>query len=47
MYIIAYGNVFEGMGFIGPFNTAEEAIEYAEHRVKNVEWHVGTLQETL
>lgn len=44
-YLIAFGNPVDGFGFIGPFDSAEDANEYAEHDrdLSCVDWWVVEL----
>lgn len=41
-YLVAAGNPFDGLDFIGPFEDAEDASNWAEDIISNsgVEWHV-------
>jgi hypothetical protein len=43
-HIIIAGNIFDGMQFYGPFADAEEAIEWAERELRQVEWLFASLQ---
>jgi hypothetical protein len=40
-YIVVVGNVADGFTFIGPFNTFDKALAYAEHDLGgDDEWYV-------
>lgn len=41
-YLIAYGNLYDGFTFVGPFDSYDAAIRYAEHDA-NIDWVVCTL----
>jgi hypothetical protein len=41
-YIIVDGNPVDGLNFIGPFDTDEEAVEYAGLYVD--EWWIATIE---
>lgn len=43
-WLIAYGNPVDGFNFIGPFNSEEDAIEYAERELTN-QWSVAQLDK--
>jgi hypothetical protein len=47
--ILAYGNVSDGFGFIGPFATPNEAIEYAQDSRldKDGSWHTVPLDKPV
>lgn len=42
-WIIAVGNPGEGFVFIGPFDTFEEALEYAEANLRRSAWSISEL----
>ena len=46
-YILVWGNPFDGMEIIGPFDDHHTATIYAEHDrdISNSEWWVKLLQE--
>ena len=39
-YILVYGNVADGLTFLGPYSDAEAAADYAEDHLKNEHWDV-------
>lgn len=41
MYVVSIGNPYDGISLVGPFDTTEEANEYADGL--NDEWHVMEL----
>lgn len=44
MIVIAFGNPFDGMTVVGPFEDYEEANRYAElHAADYEDWHVITV----
>jgi hypothetical protein len=43
-WVVAFSNPFDGLYLVGPFDTHEEAIEYAEANSPNTEWHIVKLQ---
>lgn len=43
-YVIAYGNPFDGLSLIGPFDRSEEACDYATLMPRNHEWNVVELE---
>lgn len=45
MYVVATGNVVDGLGFFGPFDDVEEAADWAEHEIRNDEWNVFEVEE--
>jgi hypothetical protein len=40
LYVIAVGNVFDGIGLYGPFDFADQANEYADLEFRGQEWNV-------
>ena len=46
MHIIIYGDPVDGLRFIGPFETAEEAVSSAENwrNVRNDTWWVAKME---
>lgn len=40
MYIVVFGNAFNGMTVFGPFQTSEEARTYAESHADGDDWNV-------
>jgi hypothetical protein len=42
MYIIVYGNIFDGLEFVGPFSDRDSALLYSEG--DSGEWHIVELQ---
>ena len=45
-YMIVYGNVIDGLTFLGPYSSAEEATGYAEDHLENEHWDVTELFAT-
>ncbi len=43
-YMIMYGNVVDGMKFIGPFDSGEDALGYAEMELTPEDWWIVPLQ---
>lgn len=43
-YMIMYGNVVDGMKFIGPFDSDEDAFGYAEMELTLEDWWITQLQ---
>jgi hypothetical protein len=44
MWIIAYGNIIDGMSFYGPFETSQAAHVYALEQFKeDLDWHIAKL----
>lgn len=39
-FIVAVGNPFDGISVFGPFDDAVEANEWADAKIKNVDWWV-------
>ena len=46
-YLVLIGNVIDGVEFFGPFDTHEDALEYASRHHGGAEWHIGTLNEPV
>lgn len=44
MAIIIQGNIFDGHHFHGPFQDCDDAIEWAERNLSNVDWLVANTQ---
>lgn len=42
MFIVITGNIMDGMNFYGPFESFEEALEYAEAEIMDA-WFVAEL----
>lgn len=42
MWVIVYGNPFDGLNLFGPFTDHDEAVEFAEAEFE--EWHVVALE---
>jgi hypothetical protein len=42
-YIIAYGTLSEGFYFLGPFEDANDANEYASENLRHEQWEVAEL----
>ena len=45
LYILVVGNVIDGLRFVGPFESPDEAGEYAEVHERHSEWSIGDLEE--
>lgn len=43
MFVLVIGNPVDGLKFIGPFDTADEAIEYADENADDAFW-VASIQ---
>jgi hypothetical protein len=39
-YIIAFGDAFDGLSFVGPYDPHEVALADAEKHAGDAEWHV-------
>lgn len=46
-HLLVTGNSIDGLMFYGPFDSVEEAVEYAEKFHNNMEWCVGELKEPV
>ncbi len=44
-YIVCYGNPIDGFDFVGPFESAEEAVEYGNSERFSTNWWVAKLYE--
>jgi len=44
-HIIVTGNPLDGLEFYGPFDTSDEAGEWAEKKIPNNEWWIATLED--
>lgn len=44
MFVVAYGNPFDGISLVGPFDDAEVAAEYAVSYHGDGEWWVKELE---
>jgi hypothetical protein len=42
--LLVVGNAIDGLRFIGPFDDAEEAGNYAEVHERHELWHIATLE---
>lgn len=40
MIVLAIGNAFDGLTFVGPFGDMQEAIDYAENHARDDVWHI-------
>ena len=47
MFVIMLGSPLLGLTFIGPFDWAEDAIEYAESELRNSPWEVVPLDPPI
>lgn len=45
MFVVALGDPFEGIKLFGPFDTAEDAENWAETEVKDESWSLVEVQE--
>lgn len=43
-YLVVYGNPVDGLRFVGPFGTHEEACEYADVDNPSDEWWIAELE---
>lgn len=43
MYVVAFGNAFDGIVLIGPFNDHDTAVMYAENESSNEDWTIVKL----
>lgn len=44
-FIVCYGNPCDGFEYIGPFEDAHNAGDYAELWLKNFDWWIALLQK--
>ena len=42
-FVLVYGGLVDGLFFVGPYNTAEEANEHAKSELKLMKWEVAEL----
>jgi len=40
MYVVAVGNAFEGLTVVGPFDSFDEAVDYANNELMTEGWNV-------
>lgn len=45
MYIVIIGNVVDGLTFFGTFKKIDQAIEYAERELNDVEWAIAPIEK--
>lgn len=43
-YIVVAGNPRDGLFFHGPFDKAEDALEYAENELRKFDWWLAPLE---
>jgi hypothetical protein len=46
MFIVAFGDPFDGLTLYGPFWSAEDALKYAETEAKGAPFWIRELQST-
>jgi hypothetical protein len=46
-FVVATGNAFDGLTLLGPFDTKEEALEYAKANIhRDMEWRVVGIEQS-